>query len=262
MPHSPPPDHPLHESGFATVELHPSIGSTMERAREIAGDGVAPLPAVVLADVQTAGRGRQGARWWQPPGALAASLVIDETSATAAVHPTWSLACGVTLAETIEDLEPAVAPLVKWPNDLEVAGRKLAGILLETDAAGNAILGIGVNTTGSAVDAPPPLRHRLTTLPDLTGRDLRRELLLGAFLRRFLDLVRGMQTRPQLLVERYAPRCSLVDRAVKVFRGAETISGICRGIAADGSLVVDTATGRRWLTSGSLTDPADAWPGP
>lgn len=234
----------------------------MERAREIATAGATPLPAVVLADVQTAGRGRRGAGWWQPPGALAASIVVDETSAAAAVHPTWSLACGVALAETIEVLEPSVAPLVKWPNDLEVAGRKLAGILLETAAAGNAILGIGVNTTGSAAAAPPPLRHRLTTLPDLTGRDMRREQLLGSFLPRFLDLVRGMQTRPELLVERYVPRCSLADRPVTVFRGVETISGICRGIAVDGSLVVDTTTGRQWLTSGSLTDPADAWPGP
>ena len=249
----------LRESAFATVERHPQIGSTMERAREIAMAGTAPLPAVVLADVQTAGRGRQGARWWQPPGSLAASIVIDEATAGAAVQPTWSLACGVALAEAIAGIEPAVAPLVKWPNDLEVAGRKLAGVILEAAAGGRAILGIGVNTTGSAADAPPPIRDRLTTLPDLTGRIMPREILLGAFLPRWLGLVRGMQARPQVLVERYAIRCSLADRPVTVFRGAETISGVCRGIAADGSLVVDTAAGRQLVMSGSLTDPARAW---
>lgn len=249
----------LRESAFATVELHPQIGSTMERAREIAMAGTTPLPAVVLADVQTAGRGRQGARWWQPPGSLAASIVIDAATAGAAVQPTWSLACGVALAEAIADIEPAVAPLVKWPNDLEVAGRKLAGVILEAAAGGRAILGIGVNTTGSAADAPPPIRDRLTTLPDLTGRVMPREILLGAFLPRWLGLVRGMQDRPEVLVERYAIRCSLADRPVTVFRGAETISGVCRGIAADGSLVVDTAAGRQLVMSGSLTDPARAW---
>jgi hypothetical protein len=93
-------------------------------------------PAAVIADRQTGGRGRRGAAWWQPTGSLAASLVLDGSAVAGGVTPIWSLACGVALAETVRDLEPAAAARVRWPNDVEVAGRKLAGILVETAADG------------------------------------------------------------------------------------------------------------------------------
>jgi BirA family biotin operon repressor/biotin-[acetyl-CoA-carboxylase] ligase len=242
-------------AGFASIEVHPQLASTMERARELAADAAATLPALVMADRQTAGRGRQGAGWWQAEGSLAVSIVVDDQAVGVPVQPTWSLACGVALAEAIAALEPTVEPEVKWPNDLTVDHRKLAGILLETAPAGRTILGIGVNTSGSVADAPPPLRDRLTTLPDLTGRGLPRADLLVEFLPRFLALVREMHAAPEVLVNRYRGRCGLTGQTVTVYRGAEQIVGVCAGIAANGSLVVDTATGRQWLTSGSLTAP-------
>ena len=93
--------------GLATLEHYAEVGSTMERAREIASDRLVPLPAIVMADLQTAGRGRQGARWWQAPGSLAVSIVLDVPGVIAGVTsltpagppPIWSLACGVALAE-------------------------------------------------------------------------------------------------------------------------------------------------------------------
>lgn len=242
-------------TGVATVEIHPALGSTMDRARELAADATAALPALVLADRQTAGHGRRGARWWQADRSLAVSIVLDDRVVGVPVQPTWSLACGVALAEAITAVEPLVEPCVKWPNDLEVNGRKLAGILVETAPAGRTILGIGVNTTGGAATAPPALRDRLTTLPDLTGRSLSRLDLLVEFLPRFLQLVREMHDSPEALLERYRVRCGLTGHPVTVYRGDEQIAGICAGIAIDGSLLVDTVTGRQWITSGSLTAP-------
>jgi BirA family biotin operon repressor/biotin-[acetyl-CoA-carboxylase] ligase len=244
---------------FTTVETHAEIDSTMERARELAAAVSTPLPALVMADVQTAGRGRRGARWWQAPGSLAASIVLDERSAGAAVQPTWSLACGVALAEALTACEPSIDALVRWPNDVEVDGRKIAGILLETAPGGRTILGIGVNTTGHLHEAPEPLRHRLTTVVDLTGRELDREVLLGVFFPRFLGLIRAMASDRTALVARYRPRCGLDGRSVTVFRGQETLSGACRGIDADGALLIDTETGRVAVASGSLTPPENVW---
>lgn len=245
------------QAGFAVVEIHPELGSTMDRARVLAADVTVSLPALVLADLQTAGHGRRGADWWQAKGSLAVSIIVDERLMGAPVQPTWSLACGVALAEAITEVEPTVDLQIKWPNDLEVNGRKLAGILLESGPAGRTILGIGVNTTGSAADAPLPLRERLTTLPDLTGRSLSRTDLLIAFLPRFLALARVMHDSPAVLLARYQPRCGLSGRSVTVYRGEERIAGICAGIAVDGSLVVETATGRQWISSGSLTPPTE-----
>jgi BirA family biotin operon repressor/biotin-[acetyl-CoA-carboxylase] ligase len=245
-------------AGVATVEIYPALGSTMDRARELAADATAALPALVLADRQTAGHGRRGARWWQAEGSLAVSIVLDDRVVGVPVQPTWSLACGVALAEAIMAVEPTVDPCVKWPNDLEVDGRKLAGILLETAAVGRTILGIGVNTTGHGAAAPPPLRGRLTTLPELTGRSLSRSDLLIEFLPRFLKLVQEMHDSPEVLLDRYRARCGLTGRPVTVYRGDEQIEGICAGIAIDGSLVVDAASGRQWITSGSLTAPTES----
>jgi BirA family biotin operon repressor/biotin-[acetyl-CoA-carboxylase] ligase len=262
----------LSHGGLATFEHHDEVGSTMERAREIAHDAGIPLPAAVVADRQSLGRGRRGARWWQPPGSLTTSIVLDGAVAglaprQAEPRPTWSLACGVALAEAIAALEPSIDPRVRWPNDLESGGRKLAGILVETAPNGRAIFGIGVNTTGSAADAPAAIRHRVATVPDRAGRPLAREPLMVAFLPRFLRLLAEMTADPRVLVDRYRPLCGLTGRDVTVFRGVDTrvaegaITGRCLGIDSDGAIVIETLAGRLHLALGSLTHPGDVWHG-
>ena len=249
----------LRAAGYATVVLRDALASTMEEARALAVDAGAVLPAVVVADRQTAGRGRRGAGWWQADGALAASLVVAGDGAAGPPRPTWALACGVALAESIRALAPTVAAVVRWPNDVEAAGRKLAGILVETAHHGRAVIGVGVNTSGSAADAPLPLRHRVGTLPDLTGRRLPRAALLAAFLPRVMDLLDAMAGAPETLLSRYRPLCGLEGTAVTLHVGDERHAGICRGIAATGALVIETAAGRREFAAGSLSDPAAIW---
>jgi BirA family biotin operon repressor/biotin-[acetyl-CoA-carboxylase] ligase len=248
-------------TGLASFEHLVDVGSTMERARELALDPGCPLPAAVVADRQSAGRGRRGAAWWQADASLAVSVVVDAGPGCAAPPAVWSLACGVALAEALAAVEPAVEPVVRWPNDVEVGGRKLAGILVEAPSGGRAVVGVGVNTAGSSREAPPALQQRLVTLPDLTGRVLPRQRLLVAFLPRLFALLAETVTSPTAFVERYRARCGLDGHPVTVFRGGERLTGICRGIAADGSLVLDTPAGRRLVTSGSLTDPDQVWRG-
>jgi len=234
----------------------------MERARELAVDPACRLPAAVVADRQSLGRGQRGARWWQAPGSLAVSVVVDAGAVDLSAPPAvWSLACGVALAESVAILAPNVEPLVRWPNDVEVAGRKLAGILVETTPGGRAIFGIGVNTTGSCREAPPPLDRKIVTLPDLTGNMLPRETLLVEFLPRLFQLLAATAIDVEAFVSRYRSRCGLDGHAVTVYRGPQQLTGICRGIASDGTLMLDTAGGRVSVSSGSLTHPADVWRG-
>jgi BirA family biotin operon repressor/biotin-[acetyl-CoA-carboxylase] ligase len=190
------------------------------------------------------------------------SVVVDASATPQASPPAiWSLACGVALAEAVAALVPTIEPLVRWPNDVEVNGRKLAGILVETTPGGRAIFGIGVNTTGSCRDVPPPLDTRLVTLPDLTGSILPRQSLLVEFLPRLFRLLAATADDPEAFVPRYRARCGLDGQPVTVFSGDERLTGICRGIAADGRLMLDTPGGRVHVTSGSLTHPADVWRG-
>lgn len=248
-------------AGLATVEVLTEASSTMDRARQIAAHSDSPLPAVVIADRQTDGRGRRGAAWWQPPGALAMSLIVDGAVVEGGVKPTWSLACGVALAETIRALEPTVEARVRWPNDVEVAGRKLAGILVESVAAGRVVFGVGVNTSGHGGDAPEPLRQRLVTMPDVTGRLMPRQRLLAALVPRLLELLGRLAVEPRTLSRRYRPLCSLTGCAVRVFAGETTHAGVCRGIDDGGGLIVETEGGRTVIRSGSLTPPGDEWRG-
>jgi len=252
----------LAAAGYATVVHLPTADSTMVEARRLAAEPAARRPALVIADRQTSGRGRRGAGWWQADGSLAASIVVDGELVgrpSAGPQPVWSLACGIVLAETIRDLEPGVDVRIKWPNDLDVAGRKLAGIIVEADTGGRTIFGIGVNTAGSALAAPPGLRDRVVTLPDLVGRPLSRTRLLAAWLPRLCTLLREMDADPGTLARRYRPLCCLDGRAVTLHVGTEQHSGTCRGIAADGGLVVDTPAGPRTFASGSLTPPGSEW---
>jgi len=261
------PDTLRARAGVSTFIHLAEADSTMDRARAVATDPATALPAAVVADRQLAGRGRRGARWWQPPGSLAMSLVLDAAAGGGEVQPTWSLACGVALAETLMALEPALEPRVRWPNDVEVDGGKLAGILVEMVPCGRAIFGVGVNTTGRAADAPAGIGRAIATLPDLVGHPLPRQRLIEVFVPRLLELLAAMAADPDVLAARYRPLCSLTGHDVTVFRsiaadgGPDRVQGPCLGIDRYGALVIDTVAGRLHLASGSLTDPAAAWNG-
>jgi BirA family biotin operon repressor/biotin-[acetyl-CoA-carboxylase] ligase len=237
--------------------------STMDVARRMAADAEPRLPLLILADRQSAGRGRRGAGWWQAPGSLAVSLVFNPHVVGARSVPpaTWSLACGVALAEAIRACEPAVEAVVRWPNDVEVEGRKVAGILVETVAGPGVIFGVGVNTTGTAKDAPEAIRHRVATIPDVVGRPLARQELLEAFIPRLFGLLADMEQAPAALGNRYRPLCCLTGTTVTIHVGDVRHTGICQCIADDGRLILDTPEGPMHFASGSLTPPEDVWPG-
>jgi BirA family biotin operon repressor/biotin-[acetyl-CoA-carboxylase] ligase len=138
------------------------VGSTNTVARELAAAG-APHGTVVTAEEQTAGRGRQGRTWTAPAGAaLLYSAVLRPIEARHSVLP---LAVALAVCETAEALRPGVECKVKWPNDVHLDGRKLAGILIEARPQdGWAVLGVGLNLTIAADQFPAELRDRATSL--------------------------------------------------------------------------------------------------
>lgn len=266
---------------LATVEHLVEAASTMHRARELAAvAGREELPAIVLADRQMEGHGRRGAGWWQAAGSLAMTLVVDPAwlgwsegrGSPAAAG--WSLACGVALAESIREHEPSLAVGVRWPNDVEVGGRKLAGILAETSASSQlatsrsatsrsatsrVLFGIGVNTAGHGRDAPPELRDRLVTIPDLTGRLLPRQRLLETFLPRLWQLLAQLGDEPELLTARYRPLCTLTGTTVTLYQGSDRVRGTCLGIDSNGAILIRTGDVVVRQHAGSLTPPGREW---
>jgi BirA family biotin operon repressor/biotin-[acetyl-CoA-carboxylase] ligase len=199
--------------------------STNDRARELAAQG-APHGTLVTAAAQSAGRGRQGRTWSAPPGhALLMSLVLREA------HPLIPLAAAVGVAEAIGD-----DALIKWPNDVLLSDRKVAGILAEGRPQEEwAVLGIGVNVAVRVEDLPPELRATAATL----GREPSDvEPFLGSVL---AALARSLSLPPLELLDAWRARDALLGRQVSWSAG----SGTAAGIDGEGRLVVELAAGGR-----------------
>jgi BirA family biotin operon repressor/biotin-[acetyl-CoA-carboxylase] ligase len=198
-----------------------STTSTNERARELASGG-APHGTLVTAGVQTAGRGRQGRTWVAPPGSsLLLSLILRETD------PLVSLRAGLAVA----DLAGATAR-VKWPNDVLLDGRKVAGVLVEArPQEAWAVLGIGVNAALDLADLPPELQ---TTAGTLGRTDL--EATLAELLE---HLTRRLAEPAEATLRELTTRDALLDRPL-AWAGGE---GTGAGIDERGGLRVRLSTG-------------------
>ncbi len=238
-----------------TIEVHPEIGSTNDRALELCGQPD-KLPALVVAQRQTAGRGRQGAVWFAPEGSLTLSLAVRPAAwgISLAKWPALSLTTAVAVADAVQPLLLAgVLAQIKWPNDVFVAGRKLAGILLESSPTTSdaLVIGVGLNVNGSLASAgeQAPLG---VTLEEITGRahdiDGLLENLIVAFDARAAQLGAG----DEKLVAEWNQRSLLTDREVTIDLGAERVQGRCVGLANDGALRLSTANGERTLHSGTV----------
>jgi BirA family biotin operon repressor/biotin-[acetyl-CoA-carboxylase] ligase len=213
-------------------EHHETIGSTNKRARKLADKG-ASHGTLVTADEQTAGRGRQGRTWVTPPGvAIAASLVLRE------FDDLLPLRAGLAVA----DIAGADA-LVKWPNDVWLDGRKVAGILAESKAGEWAVLGIGVNV---AVDVASLPEEAAEVAGSLGKSPADVEPTLAALLERLEK--RLAQDRDAVLAA-LRERDALLGRRVRWPDG----EGLGAGIDESGALLVDVNGRTVTLSAGEIT---------
>ncbi len=250
----------LRATFVARIEHHATLGSTNDRAAQAAAEGAQELPLLVVADQQTAGRGRGGHRWWTGPGGLAVSLLLGPEQFSAPIRsraPLAALAAAVAVAESVAPVLPGHQVGLAWPNDVLVCPRKLAGILIEALADGRHIVGIGINTNNSLADAPPELGERAATLRDLTGRPQDQTQILIGLLGRLERNFAGLGSDGAGIAARADALCVQRGRTLCVQQGQRTLTGICRGIAPDGALRLETATGQQRLYSGVLREPRD-----
>ena len=223
------------------------VDSTQAVAFALAADGAADR-TVVVAQAQTAGRGRRGRLWIDEPGASLLTSIILRPRLTPARLPTLSLAAGVAVAEALERVTGRM-PRLKWPNDVLVDGRKLAGILLESRIGPSplVVLGIGVNLAQRVF--PPDLAERATSVRLATGRRVDADTLLTAL----LESLDAWRTR--LETEGWAPIrerwCALTEtlgRRVSI----DDVQGIAVDVDEDGALIVVEGDVRRRVVAGEV----------
>jgi BirA family biotin operon repressor/biotin-[acetyl-CoA-carboxylase] ligase len=234
---------------FEPLEVAASLPSTMARAAELAAGGAAE-GATVVAEEQTAGRGRLGRTWVAPPGSsLLLSVVLRPPLPREAVWLTVA-AAGVALAGAVEAVAAGGPPVgLKWPNDLELGGRKAAGLLAEAHLEGErldwVVLGMGVNVAQRREDLPPELADRATSVALALGAPVDRAALLAAWAGRFVDGYRHLAAgEPGPVLAAYRRRLVTLGRRVRADRvGAEPVVGTAVDLTATGALVVQTDAG-------------------
>ncbi len=258
------------------AEIRDTLDSTNDRAAELARDADIELPALVVARLQTAGRGRGTNKWWSADGALAFSLLIDPATHGIGIAnwPQLSLTTAVAVCDAVEagskergarsegQLPTPCSPLpahcsIKWPNDVLVDGRKIAGILLESPggispAKDRLVIGVGVNVNNSWRNAPPDVAASGVALCDIVnGRYDLQELLITLLcaIADRMDQLRSADTR---LATSWQRLNQLTGQNVVVDNHGQLVAGRCAEIAADGALVIDTSLGPRRFSSGSV----------
>lgn len=243
-----------------TVEFHAEIGSTNDRAREalLTGDGEG---LAVVADLQTAGRGRRGRRWSSPAGVNLMFSVGFRGRTEAADAGLVGIAAGLAVRDACARLVPPAELLVRWPNDVvAVDGRKLAGLLVETavedERLAEAVIGIGINVNWPLDDMPEEVRNRATSLLEMAGHLIDRVELLSALLSA-LDAEIAALERGASPVPRLAAVSALDGRHVTVDLGGDRLEGTAAGITEQGLLLLDTGAGRVALAVGEVVSVRD-----
>ena len=264
------------------VRYFSSLASTNDEAARWASEG-APHLALVVADEQTAGKGRSGRRWLTPPGsALAFSLVLrprllpeDEKPIAGATRkgrggpgtggegfhlPAWALsrltALGTLAVSSALELQFGLSPQIKWPNDVLLGGKKVAGILVEaqweSEHLGDAILGIGINVAKESIVSGQAYRFPPTSIESFLGTPVDRWRLLAAVLQSLLDWMPKLASAGFL--DSWQDRLAYRGETVRIMQDVNApLEGRLAGLDEQGALILITPDGRRLaLQSGEV----------
>jgi len=222
-----------------------SIGSTNQALKELAAQG-APEGTLVVADEQTAGRGRLGRKWLAPPGTSLLLSLLFRPDLAPNQAPRLTMICSLAMADAIEGLTGLPVGL-KWPNDILIRGKKAGGILTESGTTGEhldyVVVGMGLNVNLDISDLPE-LRDMATSLSQELGQEVSRLELLWKILEgieaRYKSLRRG-----ELLHEEWVARLINLGCEVQVATPQGVLAGWAEGVGTDGALVLRTPDGRR-----------------
>jgi BirA family biotin operon repressor/biotin-[acetyl-CoA-carboxylase] ligase len=237
------------------VEHHATIASTNDRAWQLLADGQ-PDGLAVVADLQTAGRGRRGRAWSSPAGVNLMTSVALRPRLPAARAGLLGIAAALAVRDACRAIVPAARLLVKWPNDVVADdGRKVAGLLLETALDGErlsqAVIGMGINANWAAADMPAELRDRAVSLCELAGAEVPRVALLRALLDALDGEVAALE-RGESPLPRLEHSSALLGSEVSVDLGDSRVDGRVAGYTDDGFLRLDTPSGSRELAVGEV----------
>ncbi|HUT97394.1 MAG TPA: biotin--[acetyl-CoA-carboxylase] ligase [Dehalococcoidales bacterium] len=224
-----------------TVIAYPSLTSTNDIAKREAKKG-AREGTVVLAEEQTAGRGRIKRAWLSPKGSISLSIILHPTPAQL---PSLIMVASLAVAHCIEKVSGLEAQ-IKWPNDVLINGKKVCGILIESDVRGNAVdhavIGIGLNVNLKAADFPE-ITATATSLSEEVGSELSRREIIRCLLVEAESLYLALPEGDSVFRE-WRDRLVTLGKEVEVSSGKTSYRGVAESVASDGSLLLRQPDGR------------------
>ncbi len=213
---------------------------------------------VAVAHKQTAGKGRRGRTWFNITGKNLAFSLAWRVSESPGVNALVTLAAGVALVEAIMETTDA-KPALKYPNDLLLGGKKVAGILSEMktspDGARFVIIGVGVNVNATHDQFPDEIRDIATSIREVCGVTASREAILALFLNNFEKMTDGMtESGPDDVICRFKKYTDMFGRKARVTGAGSNLVGVVKDMNSDGALVIEVAPGDiRNIVSGEIT---------
>jgi len=228
------------------IRVFQETGSTNDIAEKLGRDGVKE-GAVVFSESQTSGRGRLGRKWLSPAGKGLWFSILLRPDMRPQTATQLTVASATALARAIR-LQTRLKPEIKWPNDIQLRGRKVAGILTELSAELDhvrwIIIGIGLDVNVTAADFPPDFRRLATSLKIETGQNLSRADLAVAILRELdADYARICTGQFTAVADEWEEQCSTIGQNVTIHIGSRQIQGRAESLDAEGALLVRSQHG-------------------
>lgn len=237
------------------VMLFDRVDSTNRIALEMASQGL-PGGIVILAEAQEKGKGRLGREWFSPEGMNLYFSLLLRPYQPVRDFPLFSLATSVALVEAIQRMT-GLAVQIKWPNDIILGDKKLAGILLESEVRGEQapplVIGIGVNVNIGLTDFPPELQKTATSLQIALGRPVDRTDLLIEIFNRSAEQYRLVEDKA-LLIQSVRRHCQTLGKRVRVQTARQEFEGWAEDLQEDGALLIRMGDGKqRRILVGDVT---------
>lgn len=226
-----------------TVRVLDTVDSTNTLAKQLARQG-APSGTVLIANRQSAGRGRLGRTFLSPGGVGIYFSVILRPNCPPQDLMHLTCATGVAMCNAVERA-CGFRPGIKWTNDLVVGTKKLGGVLTElsvdpaTHLVDYAIVGIGINCRQKEADFDESIRNMACSVEMITGKEMDRSILAAEMVRKMYDLSQNLLTDKKAIMQAYRQDCITLGRQISVVRGIKIRHGIARSIDEEGALVVD-----------------------
>jgi BirA family biotin operon repressor/biotin-[acetyl-CoA-carboxylase] ligase len=240
-----------------SIVYRDSVGSTQAIAMALAEKHEDAAGTVVIAEQQSSGRGRLKRKWLSPRGGIWISIVIKPAIPTAA-STMLPFVAALAVCDAVRQVTGLPAAL-KWPNDVMLKGKKVAGILLdlsaEAETVNYAVIGIGINANvdASKIKIDREGRPAITSLKEELGRDTSRLQLVAALLEKLEQFYVILEEGgPASIVAEWKKRSDMLGKKVSVVQQGRTLEATAQDVGDDGSLVLKTATGTASVVSGDV----------